>query len=142
MTKKALPHHPQDSSSSEERLMLTHKRIAEICVDGNDPVTPEKLIAWLQKQNTEGWSNLRVRAYVNPGDENNLEHHYIVLQGDRLENNKEWKDRQEHITAVWQRDYEEYLRNKFFFEETETGKARLEHIEKNKKRPISHPRKS
>ncbi len=139
--KKVLPHHPQDTESSEERIMLHGKELARIMVDGNDKVTPDKLIAWINKQDTTGWTNLRIKAVATPFEPYvELEHTYVVIVGDRMETDKEYQARLESVVSKWQREYEEFLRNKDFYENNPVGQARLEYIEAKKKRPINRPR--
>ena len=145
---KVLPHHPQDTESGEARLMLRGKEIARLCVDGNDPVDPRKLIEWMgvsegKASQTADWTNLRIRVSIRAFEEyQSLEHSYVVLVGDRLETDDEYNARQDEIINRWQREYEEYISKKYFFEENCVGKARVEEIIKKKKRPINKPRRS
>lgn len=113
-----LPYHPQDTASSLERLVLTCREIAFLYVDEQ---SPEEVADWLRKQDTTGWSNVRVFLDGDRG---------LRILGDRMETDEEYKYRQKIVRSRWKAEYKQHLQTKKFYE-SPMGQARLAEIKKN-----------
>lgn len=100
--------------------MNNHKKILEIdrlCID-YEPITPQKLIDWLQKIDPNTWSNVSVHAYTDVNDNT-----WIALNGARDETEYERKLRLQELNHQQQSDYHAFLKLKNFYENTPEGQT-------------------
>jgi hypothetical protein len=130
MSEKVSPYY---GNLYSDKKITVKKMLGEVRVTGNDKVSPAKLLKWLCGLDTNGWSNLQVDTRHEEGDDNNLPDDYITVEGDRLETDKEFKERQEWILNSWRRKYVEYLDAEKFFASNPVGLAQLEELRKHKK---------
>lgn len=136
---KVSPYDDRFTEQSQDKIMKHGLTIAEKYMSGNDKVAPQQVIEWLADLNTDGWTNVRVQCYTEPCDENNLESQHLVVRGDRIETDKEFKKRQEDIIMDWQSKYERFLLEKNYYENTDLGQAQVAAIKEKSKRRIRYP---